>query len=579
MRPTRGAALLVALLALTGAGEVAANGPQTTIGATVAGSGDALYSTLRRGPGWVRVTRADLASPRPGRAQRRRSLLYFAHVTDFQLADEESPARVEFLDPIGPPFSAAWRPQEAFVPHMVDASVRSINRFERSPVSALRGLRAPLSLAIATGDLADNQQLNEARWVRTLLEGGRLDPNSGVEAESCDAGRLATGEAARYTGVQDRDDFADERFYDPDAPSGPFSAWPRHRGLLDRAQRPFRSAGLDVPSYVALGNHDVLLQGNAAATAGFARIATGCSKPLALPAGETPGPGGSAVPPDSRRRLIDEREYKAELGRGAQADAHGFAFPDAGERRASRGAAGYYSFSPRPGIRLIALETNADAGVIGLDGNIDEPQFRWLERELGRAGQHEELVFVYAHHPIGSLTAATPDESAPPCQSPEGRNPGCDIDPRSSEPIRLASDFTALLLAHPNVVAYVAGHHHTNRVTAYPRPDGPGGFYEIVTASEVDWPVQSRLLELMDNGDGTLSIFGTLIDQGGPIAAPRAGTPAARFGRSELAAIGRTFSFNDPQSETNGSPGTPPDRTWSCCSPTLGARTAGKWSG
>ncbi|HYN50595.1 MAG TPA: hypothetical protein VES62_06690, partial [Thermoleophilaceae bacterium] len=443
------AGLAAIALAIAGAGEVAAKVPPTTIGATVTGNSSVPYSTLERGPGWARKTRSDLAAPQAERAERRRSLLYFVQVTDFQLADEESPARVEFLDPIGPPFSAAWRPQEAFVPHMVDASVRRINRFTRSPLKARRGQRAKLRLAIATGDLADNQQLNEARWVRTLLEGGRLDPNSGVEAESCGSGALRRGEARLYTGVQDRDDFAGDRFYDPDVPSGPFSAWPRYRGLLDRAQKPFRTAGLEVPSYVALGNHDVLVQGNAAATAGFARIATGCSKPLGLPSAGAPPPAEVSVPPDSRRRLIDEREYKAELGRGEQPDAHGFALQDRAERRASGGFAGYYSFSPRPGVRLIALETNADAGVVGLDGNIDEPQFRWLERELAGAGRRNELVFLYAHHPISSLTAATPDETAPPCESPEGRNPGCDGDPRASQPIRLAADFTTLLLAHP----------------------------------------------------------------------------------------------------------------------------------
>ena len=99
-----------------------------------------------------------------------------------------------------------------------------------------------------------------------------------------------------------------------------------------------------------------------------------------------------------------------------------------------------------------------------------------------------------------------------------------------------------------------------NRYLLGQAPDWLDARNEIVTASEVDWPVQSRLLELMDNRDGTLSIFGTLIDQGRPIAPPRAGTPAARFGRSALAAIGRSFSFNDPQSETNGGPGAPPDR-------------------
>ena len=33
--------------------------------------------------------------------------------------------------------------------------------------------------ALTTGDLADNQQLNETRWFRTVLDGGRIDPFSG----------------------------------------------------------------------------------------------------------------------------------------------------------------------------------------------------------------------------------------------------------------------------------------------------------------------------------------------------------------------------------------------------------------
>jgi 3',5'-cyclic AMP phosphodiesterase CpdA len=543
----RAICLVAAAAALAAAGGAAASAPPTTIDATVSGDPGAPYSALRAAPGAPRLTRTDLAAARPGRSARRRSLLYLAQVTDFQLADEESPARVEALDPLGPPFTAAWRPQEALVPHMVDASLRRLDGLRSSPVRARGGHRARMRLALATGDLADNQQLNEVRWVRTLLEGGVLHPGSGREA-SCGAPR---GEARRYTGVQDRDDVADERFYDPDAPAGAFAAWPRHPGLLDAAQRPFRAAGLAVPSYVALGNHDVLVQGNAAATAAYGRIATGCVKAV--------GDRELTVPPDPRRRFVDESELMTELARGTQADAHGFGLRDRRERRASSGAAGYYAFSPRPGVRLVALETNADAGVIGLDGNVDDPQFRWLERELDGAERRRELVIAFAHHPIASLTAATADEAAPPCRTAEGRNPGCDRDPRASQPIRLAADLSGLLLAHPNVVAFVAGHHHRNRVTAHARAGGRGGFYEVVTASEVDWPVQSRLLEVMDNRDGTLSIFATMVDQGGPVAAPPSGTPGARFGRARLAAAGRTFAFNDPQS-AHGGAGTPADR-------------------
>ncbi len=62
---------------------------------------NAAYYKLRTAPGEPYATRELSATPvaQPGRAQRRTSLLYFSQLTDFQLADEESPARVEFLDP------------------------------------------------------------------------------------------------------------------------------------------------------------------------------------------------------------------------------------------------------------------------------------------------------------------------------------------------------------------------------------------------------------------------------------------------------------------------------------------------
>ena len=45
------------------------------------------------------------------------------------------------------------------------------------------------------------------------------------------------------------------------------------------------------------------------------------------------------------------------------------------------------AFNPVPGLRLISLDTVSEGGEIGTsaDGNIDDPQFRWLEGELKRA--------------------------------------------------------------------------------------------------------------------------------------------------------------------------------------------------
>src|SRR5690349_10441549 len=69
------------------------------------------FLTVAQGPGWARVTRELLpGQAQAGRETRRRSLTYFAQLSDFQLADEESPARVEAADSLA---SSAWRPQEA----------------------------------------------------------------------------------------------------------------------------------------------------------------------------------------------------------------------------------------------------------------------------------------------------------------------------------------------------------------------------------------------------------------------------------------------------------------------------------
>jgi hypothetical protein len=98
----------------------------------------------------------------------------------------------------------------------------------------------------------------------------------------------------------------------------------------------------------------------------------------------------------------------------------------------------------------------------------------------------------------------------------------------------------------------VAGHTHENEVLACGSDDGcpeGGNWWEVNTAAVADWPQESRLIEVMDNGDGTLSIFGTTLDHAAPYGVPRATADASRFSTPQLAALGRAFSYNDPQSD------------------------------
>ena len=50
------------------------------------------------------------------------------------------------------------------------------------------------------------------------------------------------------------------------------------------------------------------------------------------------------------------------------------------------------------------------------EGNLDHPQFQWLESELEKATTANELVILYSHHaPASFQSAPIPDENAPAC--------------------------------------------------------------------------------------------------------------------------------------------------------------------
>jgi metallophosphoesterase (TIGR03767 family) len=544
----------------------------------VAGSGYVALEAKRGEAYTVRTPPSVKAASK--RAGKRTSLAFFGQLTDPQIADEMSPARVDFADPAGGEIKSSWRPQEALGLQVFDQIVRNVNANRTSEVKGKGAKKAKLGFVITTGDLADNQQLNETRWFKTVLDGGSVDPFSGkpvsatnqCSAPAATVAALNAAVAARqYTGVADYDDYRgvpaqrSAGFWDPDeAPAGgPYAAFPRYPGLLERAQNRFTAQGLKVPWFIARGNHDGLVQGNApASTDLFRTIATGCLKvfPSAAldPAQfanadeaeafrrigdptyiQTLLAGGRNVPPDPDRRILSTTEYKREVGAK-----HGYRFVDAAERKASKNVATYYAFRPRKGIELISLDTVAEGG--GSNGNLDDPQYKWLEKTLKQAAKADRLVIAYGHHTLATMDNTRSDELAGACTPPK---PGCDADPRKSTPLHRgtkgAKTVRDLFLKYPNVIAYVAGHTHENRVDLYRK--GKSAFWQINTASHADWPQQSRLIELMDNHDGTLSLFNTVLDQAGPIAAPAPGTPAAGFTDAQLGGLSRVLAWNDPQ--------------------------------
>jgi hypothetical protein len=265
--------------------------------------------------------------------------------------------------------------------------------------------------------------------------------------------------------------------------------------------------------------------------------------------------------------LVTKSEFKALQGGGD--NQHGFGYADPGENAASNGTASYYGFN-RPGMRFVSIDSVAEGG--GDRGNLDDPQYRWLERELDRNSSRElapggslrrdgdpaRLIVVFGHHTLESMDNPSTDETAGAC--PAGGR-GCDADPRPSTPIHQGASgpqpVRDLFLRYPNVIAYVAGHTHRSDVTPYGRAGR--GLWEINTPSLVDPAQQLRTVEVIDNRDGTLSLFGTILDHSAPVRPPAPGG-ASSFTPRQMAALSRELSFNDPQVDPSEGLGQRSDR-------------------
>jgi len=316
----------------------------------------------------------------------------------------------------------------------------------------------PFDFVLLAGDLTDGAQKNELSWTLDILAGGDIDPDSGL---------------------------------DDDPVVGPGNDY----------NDPFQSIGLDRPWYAAIGNHDCNYNG------GFDRItdelreaATGrelfdfpvfvngfCDGATLDAELRTEGP----TPADPERIPLRREEFLAALHEAPGEPAgHGLTEADVATGR------GYYSAHPIAGkpVRLVVLDT-ANSEPVGIadgsEGYCSQAQADWLALELDAATEARELVIVMSHH------------------RPEDFGDATEV---TGEQIR------EMLSAAPNVVLHLVGHGHANvkrMVPPAPATDA-GGYWQIMGPSPLDFPLQSRVVELVWEGNGFLSIYLTNLDHNAP---------------------------------------------------------------
>lgn len=505
----------------------------TTLQQVAAATGSGTYKRLAAGPGWPLVVRTELAAGSPGRDTTRTGLASFVQFTDMHLTDTESPVRFEYLAKY---IGSAYRPHEALTVRGAVSLVDRINSLSGGPYTGL-----PFSMVMSTGDNTDNHEQVELGWYLSVMSGGPITPS--------------TGDLSQYEGVQNSGSglyWNPELAYQDDYKAAGF---PQIPGFLAASQDSFYTAGLQTPWYSTVGNHDDSIEGTLPDPGIVASLYTGGKKieglddataaKLADAIEHDPVSavslliqlldGGTplrTVTPDEGRTPFSPKEYaQAHLNAaytGPGPYGHGFTSASASSGNL------YYTFPIADGVLGISLDTTNRAGFA--DGSIGTTQMDWLESVLQtysthwydtdgnvvRRGTQDQLVVLFSHHTSTTMGNTIPD----PYHLFDGRHDG--------------DELVALLQRYPNVIAWVNGHTHANLITPHGHAVPERAFWEINTASHIDFPQHARLIEIADNGDGTLSLFTTLVESAAPYA-----TDFGSTSETNLASLYRELSFND----------------------------------
>jgi len=222
--------------------------------------------------------------------------------------------------------------------------------------------------------------------------------------------------------------------------------------------------GLLMSWYATIGNHDIEYQGTFNSD-GFVGLLV----------------KGLAYDPDPARYYINNLSYLDDVISIYQASPPGHGFTDMQTE-------GYYSFDPTPYVHCLVLNTadyyceqfNFPLETLS-QGLLSVSQYDWMKSEIMQ--NKDKLCVVFAHHSPNSFFSVKDDNQ----------------NYISTEKLK------DTLKGFENVVAFVDGHTHENRIVAETTNDGKG-YWDINTCAVVDYPQEWRRITIRDNGDGTGTI-------------------------------------------------------------------------
>ncbi len=413
------------------------------------------------------------------------NLLNFAQVSDIHITDTTNPLRAKALDSIASP---ATRPQEHLSVKTWEATIKSINAEIENE---------KLSFLISTGDQVDNALEHEVKWLIDAADGS--DPDQTYKA---------------LEGTRPNDQSTVK------VPS-------------------LEPEAINMPWYLALGNHDVMVIGNF--NVRFIEEVLGGFMDLL-----------KQFDPQWDFNLTDLGEYIDTVQR-SQTESYWSRFE-------GMSSDGYYSFSPNPYTHCIVLNTTNDNWLEGLSdaqgksitkgyleensakliklaanlkagndpqmlidqlleqtfadfsswadknayrygvgqtkcladndgmigglsqGTLDKPQYEWMVGEI--LSNQDKLVMVFSHH--GPDSFLTPPGNIGPNQ------------------------FIETLQEFDNVIAHIHGHTHYNLIEPsfgvktldLGKPRKNGGYWDITTNSLAEYPMEWRRIRIIDDGNG-----------------------------------------------------------------------------